>query len=87
MYDEKSFWDGVIRDYKNHRCLVERGILYAHNGISREDAKWRGYCGRKWTITFTDGTVVKTNDLWHSRDIPESLKGVLVDNCTVKEGW
>jgi hypothetical protein len=47
----------------------------------------RGFGGAKWAVTFDDGTVVETDDLWMQGDIPEHLQHLFSPNAVVKSGW
>ena len=55
------------------------------NGRGRSDCK--GFAGAKWTVTFTDGRVVKTDDLWYQGKAPEWFHDRLTPNAEVVSGW
>lgn len=52
-------------------------------GISGGRSEFKGFGGAKWEITFTDGRVVQTDDLWHGGTIPEWFRDRFVPNATV----
>ncbi len=49
--------------------------VFAHNGhvytIGSGKGYMKGFGGRKFKVTWPDGTEIEGNDLWHGGDIPE----------------
>lgn len=43
----------------------------------------KGFGGAKWVVTFTDGRVVHTDNLWLGGDIPEHLRPLFAVNATL----
>lgn len=87
MAERSRFWDEFVC---NHEENPERYIVSGTKGyyIGEKDApKWsKGFGGRIFTITFNNGKVITTDNLWHKGTIPEEYRSVLKPNCTVKEG-
>lgn len=66
------------------RVCTEDYHLYAiGNGVGPSSS--RGFGGRTWTVRFTDGREVHTNDLWDCGPIvPEHLRHLFTPNATVE---
>jgi hypothetical protein len=47
----------------------------------------KGFGGARWTVTFHDGRVVKTDDLWSGSTVPEWFRDRFTPNATVRSGW
>jgi len=75
-----NFWDEKIPLYNNKDRFVADGIMYY---IGPEDSKdyFRGFGGAHAVITFMDGSVVHTTNLWCTGDVPAHFKDVLKDNA------
>lgn len=63
-----------------YACPVINGIAYF---IGNENSKssFRGYDGQPFYITFDDGTMIRTTNLWHNGTVPETYKDRLPDNA------
>lgn len=77
----EDYWTKLIdQDIPNR--LVINGVHYTHEGMKvgvRKD--WRGSNGRLFTIKLKDGTIIKTNSLWHQGTIPEQFRNQLPNNA------
>ena len=51
--------------------------------MAEKDTGMRGYGGHKWIITFKDGRVVTTTNLWHQGVIPKHFQDRLPDNAVI----
>lgn len=62
---------GVIIDGSHYRICPDN-----------DDAYFRGFGGRKFTIRFNDGRVIVTHNLWHQGKIPDGyFRGLMPDNA------
>lgn len=80
-----DFWEEFIRHHKNNPkkfCVAGTRAYY----IGPEDVpRWdRGFCGKKFTITFLTGEVVVTHNLFFKGDIPIEYLDVLEPNCVIE---
>jgi len=82
MKDEfMGYWMNLIDNPPKNR-LVINGVHYTHEGMQIGVRKsWRGSNGKLFTIKLKDGTIVKTNSLWHQGTIPEYFRDQLPDNA------
>lgn len=81
---ECSFWTKKIHmspENEQRRVIINGQHYMIGNPNS---APFRGFEGRKFTIVFHDGRIVKTSCLWHQGAIPERFKQVLIDNAEFK---
>lgn len=80
-----AFWVNAQQEHKNDpRYFVADGNSYwigdEHSGSDR------GFGGAKFRVTYPDGRVVETTNLWHQGDIPEWLRPEMPDNAKLS-GW
>lgn len=84
-----EFWEDMLkRDQAedSHLHFVAEG---AHYCIGDEDSTsyFRGFDGAKVTITFNDGTVVKSSNLWYQGEIPENFRDKFPDTAKIEWKW
>ena len=79
-----EFWDNHIARKNDPESICVGGHHYRLSNPILAEKGYRGmlgFGGREWTIEFNDGRVVKTNNLWHQGEIPESVSKQLPDNA------
>ncbi len=64
-------------------CLNHRRELMV-DYIGPKNAHDKGCCGRKFEITFTDGRIVETDNLWCNGTPPQALLHLFPVNAEVK---
>ena len=80
-----NFWDEIVPSYNKGEHFVDQ-----NNGcyvIGNENPKatyFRGFGGAKTTITFNDGRIVKSTNLWFRGDVPEHFKTLLPPNAQLE---
>ena len=81
-------WDEKARDksYAKRRLITP---TYEAFFIGDRDTpkQWRGFGGRKFTIVFDDGRIVKTDNLWFDGFVPEHYRDRLQPNGRLFRGW
>tara|TARA_R110000868_G_C10973188_1_gene771569 strand:+ start:98067 stop:98414 length:348 start_codon:yes stop_codon:yes gene_type:complete len=82
MKDEfMSFWMNLIDNPPKNRLIID-GVHYTHEGMKIGVRKeWRGSNGKTFTIQLKDGTIIKTNSLWHQGTVPADFRPQLQDNA------
>lgn len=55
--------------------------IVGHEDLSKYDYNFRGYGGAKFLISFFDGTIVTTTNLWSNGPIPQRFRVELPDNA------
>lgn len=96
---ELTFVDSVNEALESsglcHRCFfwlrqsaVGGGVItdtYDHYRIGPEPPEFgiRGFGGREFTVTFTDGRSEVTRNLWHQGVVPDHLRVLFTPNATV----
>ena len=83
-----NFWLEKVEIAKQEKAVRIKGRHYI---IGLEDPQvrmFRGSGGTKFTVSFFDGRVVETTNLWHQGQIPEHFRERLPDNAEFgyKEG-
>lgn len=84
--DEKWCYDQYVWDKyaarlaadTHHKYAIIDGTAYT---IGSENDSPLGYCGRVFTIRFTDGTKVTTNSLWCQGEVPVKYHDTLKNNA------
>lgn len=61
--------------------IIVDGYRYT---IENNDPRWKGFGGRRFTVKFHDGEIVKTDDLWWDFHFKTDS---LPDTATLYEGW
>lgn len=71
-------------DESHTKAGLRRGVVIGGTHYTLGDGKsfFKGFAGRRWTIRFTDGETVTTDDLWHQGEIPDHLRHLFPDNAT-----
>lgn len=64
----------ITSDYRHCVIVPSTGGPAAH----------KGFGGRKWEITFTDGRVVETDNLWSQGEIPPWMRDRFTPNASVQ---
>lgn len=73
----------TVRLAEPPEIITEDGGYYAiGNGRGPKSAK--GFGGAEWTITFTDGRVVQTDDLWSGGQVPDWFRDRFPANAAVE---
>jgi len=82
-------WLGKIRTPEAGRIIYAgqdgkpmTGVL----GNKKTPGRWNGCYGDWFTVTFNDGRVVETCDLWCGGIVPERFRGRLPVNATLRSG-
>jgi len=65
---------------------------FVHYSLGDEDALpkrgvGRGFDGSKFRVTYTDGRVVWTTNLWYQGSVPEHWRGRFTPNAEVVSDW
>lgn len=71
-------WDEYLTIDESKRFVCD-GVAYY---IADEDVKPAGYGGAKFLIKFTNGAIIRTNNLRHAGDVPPRLARKLENNAT-----
>lgn len=76
------------REYNGHPSQVVTPE-YQHYviGKGRGSASSKGFGGTKWVVTFHDGRIVQTDDLWQQGQVPEWLRDRFTANGTIESEW
>jgi hypothetical protein len=78
---EDAYWNKVIVQVHEGTSIIAGGVC---SHIAPEHLQgMRGYGGRCWRITYTDGREQRTSNLWHGGAVPEAYRDRLPDNATV----
>ena len=84
-----NYWTELLaRDAKrpNHSVAIIDGHHYIIEDENSSD-QFRGFGGDKFTITFKDGKVVNTTNLWYQGEIPEECRHLYPDNADFDWKW
>ena len=76
--EDCSFWLEKLylpEEYSNKRVIVD-GVHYLMSNSSI-----RGFSGATFKISFFDGRVIQTSNLWQQGKIPQHFRSVLKDNA------
>lgn len=73
-------WRGRVE--KQPQVVSEDFGIYSI-GKGGGPASCKGFGGRKWVVTFTDGREVHTDDLWSGGQVPEWFRDRFTPNATV----
>lgn len=74
---ECYFWTDLFNHSPNN--VVIDGKCYHID--PNEQAKYKGFGGRKFKIRFLDGTLAETTNLWLNGEIPEHFRGRFPNNA------
>lgn len=80
-----EFWLDVTKETDIHPIFNGNCYCLAVNIIDNRNPKWNGFGGRWFKITFNDGRVFYTNNLFHNGVVPDLWKSKLPDNCVLTE--
>jgi hypothetical protein len=80
-----NFWLKRVTELQSgdKRYLSLGGVFHSvatFGFLNRGNPEWRGYAGRRWRITYLDGSEETTDDLWCRGRIPDRFKDRLKDN-------
>lgn len=78
-----DFWEEKIANKNN-----QNQVVYNHNVYYIGDGKGlsKGFDGDTFEITFNDGRIVITDDLWYNGELPKEFWDKLPDNAkSIKE--
>lgn len=86
-----TFWAELLEADKRHLFAVVTDD-YVHYWIGDEDASpkrgpGRGFDGRRFRVSFKDGRVLWTTNLWHQGTIPENWQDRYIPNAEVVSDW
>ena len=80
-YEEflESYWNelAVRGSKKEIKPVIYNWVHYI---IGDEKSLFKGFDGRKFKITYIDGNVTYTNNLWHQGTIPETYRHLFTNN-------
>lgn len=79
---ECDFW---IEQWHSRDSVSVARISGQHYRIGSPSSALKGMSGRDVTIEFSDGRIVKTDNLWHQGSIPKNFQIVLQDNAVFQE--
>jgi hypothetical protein len=79
-----NYWHNKVK-IRNDPAVVRANGQHYHISAPQKDPLFCGHGGRAFTITFHDGRVVHTTNLWSQGAIPACYREELHDNATVKE--
>jgi hypothetical protein len=85
MYSTDQFWADVLSAHQSHpesRFVDGGGSFLIGPGNAPENL--RGYGGRLVEVTFPDGRVVVTNNLWSNGSIPEDKLPLFTNHATIR---
>lgn len=70
--------------YPPHTAVITDN--YEHYVIDDEDSKdpFRGFGGAKVTITFKDGTVIHSTNLWYQGEIDNEFRYLFTPNARIE---
>jgi hypothetical protein len=78
-----DLWKGRARDMDPTKAVTAEGRYYSI-GPGGGSQGGKGFGGHPWVVTFTDGRVIRTDDLWFGGDIPEAVRDLFPPNATVE---
>lgn len=80
-----QFWvKRLVHDPR--RVFVDQSHGYCTIGGAAAPSKHNGFAGAWWTITFDDGRVVETCDLWFGGEVPERFRDRLIPTAHRQAG-
>lgn len=76
------FWLQRSRELKKRpwKYFVAKGCFYTIGDTYRGD----GFGGARWTVSWPDGHVEDTRNLWHGGDVPQQWRERLPDTATLE---
>ena len=74
-----DFWDEFTIAKNDPQIARIKGEQYYICDEGRSGFK--GFCGRRFCIRFFDGREITSTNLWYNGVIPESHRGMLLDNA------
>jgi hypothetical protein len=81
-----NHWVEIIEenDFERRRVIVNGSAYWRkdYKNVSRDRESCLGFSGSVFNIKMFTGEVHKTNDLWHSGEIPDRFRQRLPDNAT-----
>ena len=81
---ECDFWDEIIPEYnKGNHFVTEKNECYCIGNENSSD-HFRGFDGAKVTITFNDGKVVNSTNLWYRGIVPKQFQDTLKPNAKLE---
>jgi hypothetical protein len=80
-----KFWLERI-PMKDRQFVAGDPTVFYGIGTKTRPSSGNGYAGRWFTVTFNDGRIVETCDLWFGGDIPERFQDRLPVNATLRSG-
>ena len=77
----KSYWNALSARGKSN--IIKPVICnWDHYVIGDENSPFKGFDGRKFKITYLDGSEVHTSNLWHQGIIPEEFRSLFTNNVS-----
>lgn len=82
-YEEflKSYW-ADLADRGSKKEIKSVICNWVHYVIGDDKSAFKGFDGRKFKITYLDGTVVYSQNLWHQGTIPEDFRHLFANNVS-----
>ena len=84
-----EYWENILKDdalRPEHSVAIIDGHHYVIEDENSVDPL-RGFGGDKFTITFNDGKVVITTNLWSQGKIPEDYVNLFPNNADFDWKW
>jgi hypothetical protein len=64
----KEFWDNCL-DSKTDPIIID-GTCYHYQCDNQDDAVFKGFDGKQFSIQMNDGRIIHTSSLWYNGKIP-----------------
>lgn len=77
-----AFWLDKIQNPPADREIIKGHHYTIHPTAKRPDNILRGFNGKEFFIRRFDGTLIKSNNVWHQGEIPERFRKDLLDTAT-----
>ena len=80
-----NFWDEIVPSYnKGEHFVAQDNVCYYIGDENSKETYFRGFGGAKTTITFNDGRIVKSTNLWCRGDVPPHFRSLLPINAKLE---
>ena len=83
-----GYWLDLVQKASGDRnyLITPDGIHYTiEKEADRGRADFRGFGGRAFRIEFSDGTKVRTTNLWHQGEVPQRFRYLFTNVAVVME--
>ena len=79
-----NFWDEIVPSYNKGQHFVDQKNNCYYIGNENSKDSFRGFDGAKTTITFNNGRVVNSTNLWFRGEVPEHFRKLLPQNAKLE---